>query len=59
MVRLMGAGLIWVGCALWGVRAAQIARQRVKVTEDIGQALEVLERELSLNQTALPGLLER
>lgn len=59
MIRLVGAGLIWGGCTLWGMQAARSARQTVRVLEDMVQALELLERELSLNRTALPELLER
>lgn len=59
MIRLIGMFLIWGGCALWGVREAQTVRRRVRVLEDMGWALEVLERELVLNRTALPELLER
>lgn len=59
MIRLVGAGLVWGGCILWGMQAARSARQTVRVLEDMGQALELLEREMWLNRTALPELLER
>ncbi|MBE6973657.1 MAG: stage III sporulation protein AB [Ruminococcaceae bacterium] len=59
MIRLVGVGLLWGGCSLWGLQAARTVRQRVRVLEDMGQAMELLERELSLNRTALPELLER
>ena len=59
MIRLAGVVLIWGGCTLWGVKVAQTMRQRLRVLEDIGQALELLERELTLNRTALPELMER
>lgn len=59
MIRLAGVLLIWGGCALWGIREGQAVRRRVHVLEDMGWALEVLERELALNRTAVPELLER
>lgn len=59
MIKLGGTVLIWGGCTLWGFLAAEGVRRRVRLLEDIGQALEVLERELALNRTALPELLER
>lgn len=59
MIRWMGIGFVWGGCILWGLRAADGVRRRVRLLEDVGQALELLEREVVLNQTALPELLER
>lgn len=59
MIQLLGVMLAWGGCVLFGEQAARTARQKVRVLEDIGQALELLERELHLNRTALPELLER
>lgn len=58
MLKVLGVLLVWGGCALWGVRAAATVRRRVKVLEDVGQGLELMERELALNRTALPELLE-
>jgi len=59
MVRVLGTVMIWGGCVLWGVRAATELRRRVALLEDIGRALEEMERELVLNRRALPELLER
>lgn len=59
MLKVLGVLLVWGGCALWGVRAAAVLRRRVKVLEDVGQGLELMERELALNRMALPELLER
>lgn len=59
MLRALGVLLVWGGCTLWGMQAAAVARRRVRVLEDIGQGLEQMERELALNRTALPELLER
>lgn len=59
MIRLLGVVLIWGGCTLLGMQGARTAQQRIRVLEDIGQALELLGQELSLNRTALPELLER
>ena len=59
MIKVLGAVLVWGGCALCGMRAAQQVRRRVRFLEDMGQALEMLERELSLNRVAVPELLER
>lgn len=58
MIKVLGAVLVWGGCALCGMRAAQQVRRRVRFLEDMGQAMELLERELSLNRAALPELLE-
>lgn len=59
MIRLIGMVLIWGGCALLGVKEARAVRGQVRLLEDMGRALEVLERELTLNRTAVPELLER
>lgn len=59
MVKLLGVCLVWGGCILGGLSTAAALRRRVRVLEDIGQGLELLERELTLNRTALPELLER
>lgn len=59
MFRLIGICLIWGGCVFWGLQAVEGVHRRVRLLEDMGQALEVLERELTLNRTALPELLER
>ena len=59
MIRWVGIGFVWGGCILWGLRAAEGVRCRVRLLEDVGQALELLERDVVLNQTALPELLER
>lgn len=58
MLRLAGALLMWGGCVLLGLGAGAEVRRRVELLEDLGQALEVLERELTLKKTALPELLE-
>lgn len=58
MLKAFGVLLLWGGCALWGMRAAAVLRHRVRVLEDVGQGLELMERELALNRTALPELLE-
>lgn len=59
MVKLLGIGLVWGGCILGGLSAAAALRHRVGVLEDIGRGLELLERELALNRTSLPELLEQ
>lgn len=59
MVRLAGGGMVWLGCVLWGLCAAGGLRSRVRLLEEIGQALALLERELTLNHTPLPELLEQ
>lgn len=59
MIRLVGLALVWGGCALWGAKRARRVRGCVHVLEDMGWALEVLERELTLNRTGVPELLEQ
>ncbi len=59
MLKVLGLVLVWGGCALWGVWAAGVLRRRVRVLEDIGRGLELMERELALSRSALPELLER
>jgi len=59
MLKILGVLLVWGGCALCGVRACIVLGRRVRVLEVIGQGLEVMERELALNATALPELLEQ
>ena len=59
MVRLAGGGLVWLGCVLCSLCAAERQRSRVKLLEEIARALGLLERELTLNHTPLPELLER
>lgn len=59
MVRLAGGGLVWLGCVLCGLCAAGGLRSRVNLLEEIVQALGLLERELTLNHTPLPELLEQ
>lgn len=59
MIKLAGAVLVWSGCTLWGLLAVAGLHCRVRVLEDIVQALELLERELALSRNALPELLER
>lgn len=59
MIRLVGLVLIWGGCALWGIIEGQRLSRSVRVLENVGWALEVLERELALNRTAIPELMER
>ena len=58
MKELFGIVLAWGGCAVWGMCASAGLRRRTAVLTDIGQALEGMERELVLNRTALPELLE-
>lgn len=59
MVRLAGGGLVWLGCVLCGLCAAGGLRSRVRLLEELGQAFTLLERELTLNHTPLPELLEQ
>lgn len=59
MLKMLGVFLVWGGCALWGVQACAALGRRVRYLEEIGQALELMERELALNRTALPELLEQ
>jgi len=59
VIRLLGVVLIWGGCTFWGIQGARSARQQLRALEDIGQALELLEQDLSLNRRALPELLDR
>ena len=55
MIRLVGLALVWGGCALWGAKRARRVRGCVHVLEDMGWALEVLERELTLNRIGAAG----
>ena len=59
MIKVLGTVLVWGGCAVWGIYEAASLRRRTEVLADVGQALEEMGRELSLNRTALPELLER
>lgn len=59
MIKWLGVILVWGGCGIYGLWAATCARQRVRLLEDLGQALELLERELLLNRAALPELFAR
>ena len=56
---ILGVLLVWGGCGLVGLRACGALRQRVRLLEGIGLALEIMERELVLNKTPLPDLLEQ
>lgn len=59
MLKVLGVLLVWSGCILWGLRAAAVLHHRGKILDDIGQGLELLERELALSRAALPELLKR
>lgn len=59
MLKVLGMLLVWSGCVLWGLRAAAVLHHRGKILDDIGQGLELLERELTLRRAALPELLKR
>lgn len=59
MLKLLGVLLVWGGCTLCGARACAALGRRVRTLEEIGQGLEVMEREIALNATALPELLEQ
>ena len=58
MMKLLGVLLVWGGCTLCGAQACVSLGRRIAVLEEIGQSLEIMERELALNATALPELLE-
>lgn len=59
MIRVCGLFLAAGGCALWGFRAADECVARVRLLDELVQAVQVLERELSLFSPSLPVLLER
>ena len=59
MVRVIGGLLVVGGCCLCGFRAADELSNRVRLLEDLVQAVGVLERELALFRPALPELLTR
>ena len=59
MLNLIGVILVWGGCALWGVHAGAALRGRVRKLERIGLGLEQIEREIEMNATELPELMER
>lgn len=59
MLRVIGAALVWCGCAVWGLRAAAEKRGNLRLLEDLVGSLEVVERELTLNRTALPELMKQ
>lgn len=59
MRLILGVLLVWGGCGWVGLRACAALGQRVRLLEKIGLSLEIAERELVLNKTSLPDLLER
>lgn len=59
MVRLMGAVLIAVGCAVLGFRAAAGLQAQVRAVGQMAGGLALLEGELELDAPPLPRLLER
>lgn len=59
MMKLLGTVLVWGGCGLIGVYSAGQMRRRVIFLEEMGRALELLERELLLKHTPIPELLDR
>lgn len=59
MLKILGVLLVWGGCTLCGAQACSALSRRVRTLEEIGQGLAVMERELALNATALPELLEQ
>ncbi|MBO5340946.1 MAG: stage III sporulation protein AB [Oscillospiraceae bacterium] len=59
MLRLTGAVLVWVGCVAWGLRAAAERRSQQRLLEELVSSLEIMERELTLNQRALPELMRQ
>ena len=59
MLKILGVLLVWGGCVLCGARSCTALGRRVRMLEEIGQGLDVIERELALNATATPELLEQ
>lgn len=59
MLKLCGLLLIAGGCTVWGFRAADELSARVRILQELAQAVQVMERELSLFRPSLPALLER
>lgn len=59
MLRLTGAALVWIGCVIWGLRAAAEQRVQLRLMEDLIGSLGIMERELTLNRTALPELMKQ
>lgn len=59
MIRLIGAVLVAAGGALLGFQAAAVLRGRVRTLDQLETGLALLERELELNLTPLPRLLEQ
>ena len=58
MIKVVGGAAVLFGCLAWGLRAGQKLRGRVRLLEEMSRALELIRRELSLNQTPLPRLME-
>lgn len=58
MLKLLGAVLVWGGCGIMGACSAGQMRRRVRFLEEMGRALELMEREILLKHTALPELLD-
>lgn len=59
MIRVAGMVMILSGCAFCGLRACTQLHVRIAVLEELVHALALMERELSLNRTALPELLQQ
>ncbi|MBQ3556272.1 MAG: stage III sporulation protein AB [Oscillospiraceae bacterium] len=59
MLKLFGLLLVAGGCTFWGFRAADELSARVRIVQELAQAVQVMERELSLFRPSLPVLLER
>lgn len=59
MTRLAGAALVLAGCMACALGASGRLYARLVRQETLCRALELAERELSLNRTPLPELLER
>lgn len=59
MIRLIGAVLVAAGGALLGFQAAAGLHRRVRTLDQLEAGLALLERDLELNLTPMPRLLER
>ena len=59
MLKLLGAVLVVCACTLCGFRAANELSNRARLLEEFAQAVQILERELSLFCSPLPNLLRR
>lgn len=59
MTRLAGAALVLTGCMACALGASRQLYGRIARQEGLCRALELAERELSLNRTPLPELLAR